>query len=434
MAMAAVMTAEAAKRTIGDVKTLQAVATEVNAGADTQGMTIVLTADIDLADVEWVPIGTTAHPFMGTFDGKGHTLSNLKVDVPCETTGGVAGLFGQVGEGGIVRDVHVRGGQVAVKSNPYGATCFLGGIAGINLGTIVGCSNTALVSGYAWSARIGGITGENNTGGRIQNCYNLGEVYTSKSDNFIGGIVGNNSGLVQNCFMRSEVKRVVNKRLKSEPYPVCGNSEGGVCTGCFYANGATTHTTRPISIDNGADNSATIKVNDGLAANVLLSGRTLLADGDWTTLCLPFGIDEGAVAGYSPIAGAEVMTLESTSFDGSTLKMDFKHVASMEAGKPYIVRWKQAMEGDIPNPVFLNVTVSDTIADVVTTYVDFYGWPSQFDVSWADPLVLYMGTDNKLYYPSQPVTFGACRAYFILKGIDPGLIDPKAAKKSVTAR
>ena len=57
----------------------------------------VLTADIDLAGAEWTPIGAYAPSgesaeeqeipaaetaFTGTFDGQGHTISNLVIDQP----------------------------------------------------------------------------------------------------------------------------------------------------------------------------------------------------------------------------------------------------------------------------------------------------------------------------------------------------------------
>lgn len=36
-------------------------------------LTVTLTGDIDLTDVEWTPIGNEDIPFYGTFDGAGHT-------------------------------------------------------------------------------------------------------------------------------------------------------------------------------------------------------------------------------------------------------------------------------------------------------------------------------------------------------------------------
>ena len=54
----------------------------VNAGRTYLGMTVTLEADIDLAGIAWTPIGNFYRNqldkgFMGTFDGKGHTIKNL---------------------------------------------------------------------------------------------------------------------------------------------------------------------------------------------------------------------------------------------------------------------------------------------------------------------------------------------------------------------
>ncbi len=76
--------------------------------------------------------------------------------------------------------------------------------------------------------------------------------------------------------------------------------------------------------------------------NVMLVRRTLYKDGTWNTLCLPFGVN--SLSG-TPLEGATVKTLGSTdlSNDG-TLTLNFTDAASIEAGKPYILKW------DLPTP------------------------------------------------------------------------------------
>ena len=409
---------------IGSVDDMLRCVADYNSGHNQQyyeGLTIKLTADLDFKIDEahwttWVPFGTIAVPFNCTFDGQGHTISNLRVDVSFGTDGGVAGLFGQIGKNGVVKDVHIRGGRIDISSNPNNWDCYLGAIAGINEGTIVGCSNTAFVTGSSWTVRIGGIVGKNNSGGRVQNCYNLGDVYgVAKTDNFIGGIVGNNKGYIENCFMRSNVIKNESGTNKTYTYPLYGNNDVvlGNIKGCFYANGLTTHTTQPISIENATSNSQVVSTNNGQTKNILLNGRTLYADGFWNTICLPFAIPGGAVPGYSPIAGAEVMTLDNTTFSAGTLTLNFEPVTSMEAGKPYIVRWKQTI--NIPNPVFMHATVSDAVTPEVTEYVDYIGSTSPVSISDKDLTKLYLGADNTLYYPSEAMTIQSCRGYFQLK-------------------
>ena len=81
-------------------------------------------------------------------------------------------------------------------------------------------------------------------------------------------------------------------------------------------------------------------------------------------------------------------TLASTSFVDGTLTLNFSEnsLTSIEAGKPYIVKWtKEAGYVDddahnIVNPVFNNVTISNTTADVTTDAVTFHGIFSPYDI------------------------------------------------------
>ena len=54
-------------------------AQQVNSGVDYSGKHFALACDLDLNDLEWTPIGNGIHAFMGFFDGKGHTIKNLKI-------------------------------------------------------------------------------------------------------------------------------------------------------------------------------------------------------------------------------------------------------------------------------------------------------------------------------------------------------------------
>ncbi|MBE7075719.1 MAG: hypothetical protein E7375_01450 [Clostridiales bacterium] len=78
---------------------------------------IVLSADIDMADITLnKTIGNEEIAFMGTFDGRGYSISNLTVDVTNDMTqeGAVlennqyAGLFGSV-DGATIRNVALKG-------------------------------------------------------------------------------------------------------------------------------------------------------------------------------------------------------------------------------------------------------------------------------------------------------------------------------------
>ena len=113
------------------------------------GKTVILRADISLAGMDYTPVAA----FGGTFDGGGHTISDLNL------TGSYspAGLFAVILSGGSVEDLNVAGSVAAA-----GDKIVAGGIAGENYGRIVCCSFTGMVQG---SAQIGGIAGVNRVSG-----------------------------------------------------------------------------------------------------------------------------------------------------------------------------------------------------------------------------------------------------------------------------
>ena len=179
----------------------------------------------------------------------------------------------------------------------------------------------------------------------------------------------------------------------------------------------------PVSLVNNADNSSVLTTYNNETCDVVLTGRTLYKDGDWNTLCLPFDVED--ITG-TPLEGATVKTLESTEFANGILSLTFSDaLTSIQAGKPYLVKWAAQEPDYAENPVFENVIIgSITPANVETEYVDFVGTYSSvvFDAGTAHKDVLFLGSGSSLYYPdgTKPTTINACRAYFTLKGITAG--------------
>ena len=161
------------------------------AGGQTQnrGAYAVLTADIDLNNEPWTPIGPDRDSaYTGTFDGQGHTVKNLSVTVNGQP--GRAGLFGCVKDGSI-RKLTVAG-SVSCTANQG----WCGGIAGYAMDeTIENCASLCTVSCTGIDARVGGIVGLVDYNSRtliIRDCYNIGNITgngnTGSSDT--GGICG----------------------------------------------------------------------------------------------------------------------------------------------------------------------------------------------------------------------------------------------------
>jgi hypothetical protein len=423
---------------------LRSLAAEVNAGNSHAGTTVRLAADIDLGGVAedpstyWTPIGTMSNPFCGTFDGQGHWLSNLRVDISGSQTGNVAGLFGCIGSEATVMHVGVQSGNIYLNDKiGEDADCYIGGIVGLNRGTIRQCANKAMVVAPWNMAHAGGIAGAcGNVGGgataaTIQDCYNEGTIYGDEKDGyvrFLGGIVGVNYGTVSSVWSSGTVSPVTYSDDICASGTVSNASSGSTQTGTAldgtlntqgdysvwtFADGVLPQLTcfvpTDIALEDGTDNQAVLDQHEGRLCNVTLQGRTLYKDGSWNTLCLPFALS--SLSG-TPLEGATLMSLASASLSEGTLTLNFTPQTAVEAGRPYIVKWDSGT--DLQGPVFQRVTLSSSLSPTVNSGIAFSGTYSPVTLDAGDRQTLYLGADNTLYYPSAQMTVGACRAFFRL--------------------
>ncbi len=83
---------------IGDAEGMRQFGKEVNAGNRYADWTVYLIGDVDLENREWTAIGSISNPFSGSFDGQGHTISNLKItkEIGNIATSNRQGLFGTI--------------------------------------------------------------------------------------------------------------------------------------------------------------------------------------------------------------------------------------------------------------------------------------------------------------------------------------------------
>ena len=92
-----------------------------------------------------------------------------------------------------------------------------------------------------------------------------------------------------------------------------------------------------------------------------------------------------------------------------------------------------SVSSNISNPVFTDVTINTDEPTAVTSKdgkVSFVGSYSPVSLTAGDKTVLYLGSNNKLFYPSTNRTLNSCRALFQLNGIVAGDV---AAPNSVSA-
>ena len=199
---------------------------QVNSGNNS--ISAELTENIDLSEfchaadgtkntdeLSWAPIGNPTYQYLGTFDGKGKTISNLYINV----TSDHAGFFGYANEGGCIKNITFNNAKVK-STGSYntgilvgGADCnfienikilencsiegngIVGGIAGDASGNISNCENHAVVNGnYSAGGIVGSYQGSDKS---ITSCANYG-VITGTSDN-IGGIAGDAMCNIINC-------------------------------------------------------------------------------------------------------------------------------------------------------------------------------------------------------------------------------------------
>ena len=169
-----------------------------------------------------------------------------------------------------------------------------------------------------------------------------------------------------------------------------------------------------------ADNSSNDEAIAAAAASgkvyeVTLSGRTLYKDGSWNTLCLPF--DVTTASGTLSGDGVQAMTLDTTTSNltDGTLTLNFDAATTIPAGTPFIIKWDESGT-DITNPVFEGVTVSNATNDAtIEGVLTFTGTYAPVTTPAAgDNTKLYLGSANKLYYPTKAMTIGTHRAYFQL--------------------
>lgn len=185
----------------------------------------------------------------------------------------------------------------------------------------------------------------------------------------------------------------------------------------------------PVALADNAPNVTTLtKLMELNAIDVKLKNRSLVKDGYWNTLCLPFSLTS---LDGTPLSGATLMELDTkgtydgrqTGFDASTgtLYLYFKPAESIEAGKPYIIKWgtpnPSAAVDAIFNPIFNGVKVTTYAPSAVSSIdgsVSFTGIYAPVSFGEKGRSSLFMGEANTIYYFGPNAYLNAFRAYFRL--------------------
>lgn len=231
---------------------LMALSAAVNAGDRTyRSASYRLTANLDMDGVTMKPIGSRKrfsykgdNPFDALFDGQGHKIENLRMDlpnghIPDDGSAMGTGLFGEVGENGVIRDLHLVNAEITGED-------YTGGLAGVFSGQLLNCTVQGRVKGRN---EVGGmigaitmagdqnieiigcsadtqVTGSSNVGGFagtagyawFEGCSAAGEIdvvaahydWLNAGAGYVGGFAGMHlAGVIRNCFASVNIRTQV---------------------------------------------------------------------------------------------------------------------------------------------------------------------------------------------------------------------------------
>ena len=157
-------------------------------------------ADLDLTSVssKMEPIGTTGNPYVGRFDGQGHTLSGLTM----KSSSNYVGLFGVVGGGAVIKNF-VLDETCSIRGESY--VGIIGGSNGSGTVMMECLGNEGSVT--ANNRNAGGIFGCNMSGAATPiflNCYVTGPVKGGCESGQITGYAA--GGYAYNCYASGSIE------------------------------------------------------------------------------------------------------------------------------------------------------------------------------------------------------------------------------------
>ena len=195
-----------------------------------------LMADINMSGHYWLPIG---EGYTGTFDGNGHTISNLTM--ARTNPGSERGMFGRLATGSEVKNLQLHG----CNFNSGGAL-YVGCIASkLDGGTISNCVADGTLTTSSTPVVLGGLVGLADNSATIHSSYAMatltggttmgglvGELASGSLKNSfantscINGLVGDNDGTVENCYVRGTTGLVGTGTTPSGCYASTDGTDG----------------------------------------------------------------------------------------------------------------------------------------------------------------------------------------------------------------
>ena len=359
----------------------------------------ILTDNIELdSSEEWTPIGYAndkdmEYSYTGTFDGNGHTISNLCIGEDSQSIG--SGLFRTVGTYKIVLDGSIpQKTEGTVKnltvigsvSTSIEYTGSVGGICAYNVGIIQNCTSNISFEEPVWGS-AGGICATNS--GSIMNCVNKGDIM---SNGCTGGICGiNSNGKIEICYNSGAISAI---KGDGSGVAVAGGISGhlgvkGVIHNCY--------------------NEGTVKGNDMASGICCIMPSSPIEEIDVEIMnCHNYRVIESEESKIGGIFGIDddetdvtvevkncyyINTIESTEDEEGVEPKSADAFANgevlylLQQNNPGV--WKQGEEG---YPVFIGDEEEETILYKVTFDYNYEGSP--------DAIVDYVTADETVTFPT----------------------------------
>lgn len=244
-------------------------------GITFSGKTVKLAADINLAGVDWKPVGQTgATQFQGVFDGQGYTIKNMTVNNPSQSTNVSSGFFGWLENtsGVVVKNVKFDNANVT-------GSHYVGVVAGYLSGSILNCEvNNSTVIGIEMNKdangdKVGAIVGFINAGtvdgNKVVNC-------TIKANRDAGGVTG--AIIAGTTFTNNTVKDTNVYYITNKDY----ESAGKIVSGRTGFVPDDTNTATNVSVNKLILVSNTNKLTDAISSAIDGSTTVYITSGEYT--------------------------------------------------------------------------------------------------------------------------------------------------------
>ena len=256
-----------------------------------------LTADIEMESDNqygYTPIGTTEHPYVGHFDGQGHSVT-LRINNPSYD---YQGLFGVVTDGVKIEKVIVKGfvtGKAYVGGIVGGTN---GGSSNAKKTDIWYCGNEATITANGNNGA--GIIGVNMNGQAsiiVTSCYNTGNITSAGEGGALSGWLGGGWSSVRNCYNSGIIK---NGENTSKAF---GRNNGCYFTNCYYTQTSGTDNTSEDTAHGKPAMVADATLADGELAYKLIDGfyQALGTDDYPTTNFYKPSVYKIGAAGYATL-------------------------------------------------------------------------------------------------------------------------------------